>query len=91
MQKAGINIPVVAGIMPVRTLKQIQKMTSMARVSVPKKFIQQLEKYPDDTMKIGTEFTIRQCENLIENGVNSLHFFTLNHSDQVSEILDNIL
>ena len=91
VQKAGINIPVVAGIMPVRTLKQIQKMTSMARVYVPKKFIQQLEKYPDDTMKIGTEFTIRQCENLIENGVNSLHFFTLNHSDQVSEILDNIL
>ena len=32
-----------------------------------------------------------QCHDLLDNGVDGLHFFTLNHSDQVSEILDNIL
>ena len=41
--------------------------------------------------KIGVEFAISQCQDLIDNGVDALHFFTLNHSDMVSEILDNIL
>lgn len=91
VNNSGINCPIIAGIMPVRSLKQIEKMTSMARVSVPKKFIEKLEKFPNDSIQIGTEFTTEQCKNLIENGVNSLHFFTLNHSDQTSKILDNIL
>ena len=91
VENAGINCPVIAGIMPVRNLKQIEKMTSMARVSVPKKFIEKLEKFPNDSKQIGTEFATEQCQNLIENGVTSLHFFTLNHSDQTSKILDNIL
>ncbi len=90
VKNSGINVPIVAGIMPVRSFKQIQKMTSMAKVTIPAKLIQQLGKYPEEALKIGTEFAINQCENLIENGVNSLHFFTLNHSDQVSEILNNI-
>lgn len=91
VQNAGISCPVVAGIMPVRSLKQIEKMTSMAKVTVPEKLRKDLEKYPDKSIEIGTEFAINQCKNLIENEVTSLHFFTLNHSDQVSQILDNIL
>ena len=91
VKNAGINCPIIAGIMPVRSLKQIEKMTSMARITVPQKFVQKLEKFPNDTKQIGTDFAIEQCQNLIENGVTSLHFFTLNHSDQISEILDNIL
>ena len=91
VKNAGINCPVIAGIMPVRSLKQVEKMTSVARVTVPKKFVQKLEKFPNDTKQIGTEFATEQCQNLIENGVTSLHFFTLNHSDQTSEILDNII
>lgn len=91
IKNAGINIPVVAGIMPVRSLKQIHKMTSVAKITIPDKLISQLEKYPDDALKIGTEFTINQCEDLIENGITYMHFFTLNHSDQTSEILNNIL
>jgi methylenetetrahydrofolate reductase (NADPH) len=91
VKNAEINCPIIAGIMPVRSLKQIEKMTSMARITVPKKFVQKLEKFPNDTKQIGTEFAIEQCLNLIENGVTSLHFFTLNHSDQISKILDNII
>lgn len=91
VRNEGINCPIVAGIMPVRSIRQIEKMTSMARITIPKKLVEKLEKYPNDTKKIGAEFAIEQCQNLIENGINFLHFFTLNHSDQTSEILDNIL
>ena len=91
VKNAGITCPVVAGIMPVRSIKQIERMTSMSRVSVPKKLVEALRKFPEDSLKIGTDFAIEQCRNLIENKITSLHFFTLNHSDQVKEILDNIL
>lgn len=91
IKKSGIEIPVVAGIMPIRSLKQIEKMIEMTHVSIPKNLRIALEKYPQDTKKIGTEFAIKQCSELIKSDVDGLHFFTLNHSDQVSKILDNIL
>lgn len=91
VNKNGINIPVIPGIMPIRSLAQIDKMTSMARITFPKKLKEKLEKYPNDSKKIGIEFAISQCQDLIDFGVCGLHFFTLNHSDQVSEILENIL
>lgn len=91
VRNTGMDCPIIAGIMPIRSLNQIEKMTSMARVTIPNKLKKMLEKFPNDTMKIGTEFAIEQCEDLINNQVNFLHFFTLNHSDQVSTILDNIM
>lgn len=91
VRNAGITIPIVPGIMPVRSLKQIDKMISLTQVKVPEKFRSQLEKFPNDVLKIGAEFAISQCQNLMDNGVDAFHFFTLNHSDQVSEILDELL
>ena len=91
VRNLGIEVPIIPGIMPIRSLKQIDKMIEMANVAVPKNLREQLEKFPNDAKKIGVEFSISQCHDLIDNGVDALHFFTLNHSDMVSEILDNIL
>lgn len=91
VRNLGIEVPIIPGIMPIRSLKQIDKMIEMANVAVPKNLREQLEKFPNDAKKIGVEFAISQCHDLIDNGVDALHFFTLNHSDMVSEILDNIL
>ena len=91
VRNAGINVPIIPGIMPVRSLKQLDKMVGMARVEIPNKLRQSLIKFPNDSKKLGIEFAINQCQGLIDFGVLGLHFFTLNHSDQTSEILDNIL
>ena len=91
IRKENINVPVIPGIMPIRSAKQIYKMTSVAKITLPKMLQNKLEKYPHDFVKIGTEFAINQCMDLIEYGIEGLHFFTLNHSDQVSEILNEIL
>ena len=91
VRKAGIEVPVVPGVMPIRSLKHIEKMISMTKVTMPKALKDKFEKYPDDTKKIGTEFCISQCQDLIEFGVPGLHYFILNHSDQISQILENIL
>ncbi len=91
VSEMGISIPIIPGIMPVRSLAQVDKMIGMARITFPEKFRQRLEKFPNDTKQIGIEFCIEQCQNLIDFGVKGLHIFTLNHSDQTSEILENIL
>lgn len=91
VRKANINLPIIAGILPIRSQKQVEKMVSLTHAKIPNRVKDQLNKFPNDAKKIGVEFAINQCHDLIDNKVDGLHFFTLNHSDQVSEILDNIL
>jgi methylenetetrahydrofolate reductase (NADPH) len=91
VRKSGIKSPIIAGIMPIRSIEQIKKMTGIARITLPKNLSNMLEKYPDDIKEIGIEYVTGQCSELIKNGVDGLHFYTLNHSDIVSDILNNIL
>lgn len=91
VRDAGITIPVIAGIMPVISKKQVNKMTSMANISVPKKLKEALEKYPDNALlEFGIEFASEQCRGLIKENVKGLHFYTLNKSYSTDKILNNI-
>ncbi len=93
LRNEGINIPVVAGIMPIISEKQIQKMTSMAKITVPTAIKENIEKYKDDSKSLkefGIDYATGQCIELIQNNVSGLHFFTLNKAYSTSKILDNI-
>lgn len=90
---AGIKLPIVAGIMPILSMNQVMRMTSMAKISVPSKLMCKLEKYrnsPSDMKKFGVDFASEQCSSLISYGVDGLHFFTLNKAASTMNILDNI-
>jgi len=90
---AGIDVPIIPGILPIMNYKQFEKMLSMARVSVPKSLMNQLEKYKensDDIKKVGIEFASSQCQQLIDAEITGLHFFTLNTSSSLCPILDNL-
>ena len=91
VRDAGIMVPVIAGIMPVISEKQVNKMTSMANISVPKKLKEALEKYHDNALlDFGIEFATEQCTELIKENVKGLHFYTLNKSYSTDKILNNI-
>ena len=91
VRDVGITIPVIAGIMPVISKKQVNKMTSMANISVPKKLKEALEKYHDNALlDFGIEFATEQCTELIKENVKGLHFYTLNKAYSTNKILDNI-
>jgi len=82
-QKESINIPIIPGIMPITNFNQIKKFASMCGATIPQTLVELLEPYADDpeeTAKRGVEFAIKQCEDLLENGVPGLHFYTLNKS-----------
>ncbi len=93
LRNEGINIPIVAGIMPIISKKQIQRMTSMAKITVPAVIKENIEKYKDDSKSLrefGIDYATKQCIELIEHSVAGLHFFTLNKAYSTSKILDNI-
>jgi methylenetetrahydrofolate reductase (NADPH) len=88
--KAGINIPVYAGIMPASSYAQVMKFTKMCAVQVPSKLSKKIEgASKTDAVKYGAEFSIEQCRNLLEQGV-SLHFYTMNKYPNIKTILENI-
>jgi methylenetetrahydrofolate reductase (NADPH) len=85
---AGIYIPVHAGIMPAFNYSQVMRFTKMCAVRVPEKLASRLEKAgEEDAIKIGVEFTLEQCRNLLAQGVSNLHFYTLNKYPNIKTIL----
>lgn len=90
---AGINIPIVPGILPITSYSQLDRMLSMARVTLPqglKDRIEKVKNQPDEVKKIGIEFASYQCQQLIDAEVSGLHFYTINSSKASSAVLDNL-
>ena len=88
--KAGITIPILPGIMPLTSIAQLTKITTMCNPDIPNSLLQELEKcsQPDDMCKVGIEFTIQQCQQLRSYGVPGFHFYPLNKSAAIKLILD---
>ncbi len=65
----------------------------MCGASVPASLVLRMEKVttPEEARKIGIDFATRQCEDLWRNGVRYFHFYTLNRSQAVTEILRNLV
>lgn len=90
-EKAGINIPIIPGIMPIISKKQVEKMVKLANITVPPNVQENISKLKDkDLIEFGIEYATSQCEDLIKNGIKGLHFYTLNKSYSTNEILNNI-
>ena len=92
-QKAYIDIPIIPGIMPITNFRQVQKFASMCGATIPQRLIERLEPYadsPEETLKIGVEFAIEQCLDLLENNVPGLHFYTLNKSKATLMVYEGI-
>lgn len=78
---AGIDVPIEAGIMPVTNKRQINRMVRMCGVSFPQKFVRVIEKYGDDPVAMrdaGIAYAVDQMTDLIAEGVDGLHLYTMN-------------
>ena len=89
--KAGIKVPIIPGIMPIVNLRQVQKFTQMCGASVPDTIVGAMDaRSHDDMMKIGVDYAVRQCRQLLEAGVAGLHFYTLNHNQATELVLEQV-
>jgi methylenetetrahydrofolate reductase (NADPH) len=82
-RRAGINVPIVPGIMPITNYEQIQRFVRMCGTTVPMRLQLELEKIKDDhdaVMQLGVAHATVQCMELLQRGVPGIHFYTLNRS-----------
>ncbi len=90
-RSAGITVPIVPGIMPIVSLKQIQKITRLCGAKIPPALQEELtrnESDPEQVRKIGVRQAIGQCKELITRGVPGIHFYTLNRSEGIKKVLE---
>jgi methylenetetrahydrofolate reductase (NADPH) len=80
---ARIGVPIIAGIMPVTSLKGMQRMAELALgARFPARLIKSLVRAKDDEYveRVGTHWATEQVRDLIDHGVKGVHFYTLNRS-----------
>ncbi len=91
---AGINIPIIAGIMPITSLGGMRRMAELAAgARFPAKLLRALQRGQNDPAaveRIGVHYATEQCADLLENNVRGIHFYTLNRSDATRRIFDNL-
>ena len=91
--RMGITVPVSPGIMPVLNPNQIKRMIYLSGASIPAKLLQLLDKYgnqPEEFEKAGIDYAINQVNDLIENGVEGIHLYTMNRAEQTRIIIKNL-
>ena len=93
LAKAGSNLPVIAGILPITNVKQLNRMVELSGMQVPTFIADKFEKYSDDleaTKEIGIEIATKLGAELLRRGVPGLHFYTMNSAQSTLAIAKNL-
>ncbi len=92
-REAGVDAPIVPGIMPVVSTASIRRMTALCGAKIPPELAAALDSCDDDdarTLEVGVEWATRQCRELLDRGAPGLHFYTLNRSSATRRIHQNV-
>lgn len=91
-REAGINVPIIPGIKPIVFKNQLTVLPRVFRSDIPEDFASALRdcRNDDEVKQVGVEWCIEQCKELISNGVDGLHFYTLMASDSVRKVAEKI-
>lgn len=90
---AGIKVPISAGIMPVTNKKQIERMVTLCGASLPPKFTKMMQRYeskPEALADAGIAYAIDQIIDLLSNGVDGIHLYTMNNPTVAKKVSDSI-
>ncbi|WP_038048818.1 methylenetetrahydrofolate reductase [NAD(P)H] [Thermus caliditerrae] len=92
-RRVGIEIPILPGIMPVTSYAQLRRFTEVCGASIPGPLLSQLERHQEDPqaiLEIGVEHAARQVAELLQAGVEGVHFYTLNKSPATRMVLERL-
>lgn len=87
---AGIHVPIIAGIMPITSASGMRRMAELAAgARYPAKLVRAIQRCgadEDAVQRVGVHYATEQCRDLLEHGVDGIHFYTLNKSQATREI-----
>ena len=92
-RKAGIDVPVVAGIMPVTNPKSIKRICAISGTALPQRFVRIVERYgdnPEAMKQAGIAYATEQIIDLYANGVRAVHVYSMNKPEVAQKIKENI-
>ena len=92
LQSIGIHIPVLAGIMPITTASQVNRMVKLSGAYIPSKLLSLCDKFsdkPEAMYQAGINYAVSQIVDLISNGVRGIHIYTMNRPQVARDILRN--
>lgn len=89
-REAGITVPIIPGLKPISTFRQLSILPEAFSLDIPLELSQELTKAKDDKdaiYNIGKEWCTMQCRDLIKNGAPAVHFYTMGKSQNITGIL----
>lgn len=92
-QRAGIDVPIVPGIMPIYNYTQLARFSSVCGAEIPRWLdlrLQDFAEQTDDLKAYGVEVVSQLCQRLLDGGAPGLHFYTLNQSTLVRQIIQQL-
>ena len=94
VQKFGVDIPIVPGIMPITNYEELIRFSKIAGAEIPSWIINRLKIYRDDKESLkafGQEVVSEMCLKLKAGGVKDFHFYSMNRTEPVLSIAQNII
>ena len=91
--RAGIDLPVAAGIMPVINARQIKRMTTLSGATLPPRFLSIVDRFgadPPSMRQAGVAYATEQIVDLIANGIRHIHLYTMNRADVAADVFRNL-
>ena len=89
-RKAGITVPVIPGMKPLTTARQISLLPESFSIDIPVELTSEIQAAGDDRQavyRIGTDWCIAQCKDLLAHGVPAVHFYTMGKAENIVRIL----
>jgi methylenetetrahydrofolate reductase (NADPH) len=92
-REAGITVPIIPGLKPIATIGQISTLPRAFSISIPEELQKEVEKCRDNRQarQVGIEWCTEQSRELKKAGVPALHYFTMGKSDNIREIVKEVL
>jgi len=94
VQKCGVDIPIIPGIMPITNYENLMSFSKIAGAEIPSWIINRLKIYRDDKESLqafGQEVVSEMCLKLKTGGVKDFHFYSMNRTEPVLSIAQNII
>ena len=91
-REAGISVPIIPGLKPVTLMNQLTVLPKIFHVDIPEAFAKEVRscKTDADVVKVGVDWCTAQAKELVANGVNLLHFYTLMATQSVKQVAERI-
>lgn len=93
LREAGVNVPVIAGIMPITSAKQIERVVSISQNALPQRFLRIVDRFRDNPKAMkqaGIAYATEQIVDLYANGVKAVHIYSMNNPSVVEALQNNV-